>query len=241
MKNFILLMILLVTEIVASSTMMMPQTPDQNDGKIVIGGSVSKQTGYKSPKLKLFKEFSSERQKKCLYSSAVKLATDTTDSLLATENEIESQLNQLETLVANYDKTPQFCLEMSSPRLIVTIKNQWAKTFRSGDKKAFDDWYKRFDIESIKIFSALDALTIKFAKPYALKKLIAEISKHPAVDYVENDAVFGGGPEALQMQKPGLFTFREGWGDCFAGCIHGRKLTLQLDGTKVKEIEREEW
>ena len=62
MKNFILLMILLATEIVASSTMMMPQTPDQNDGKIVIGGSVSKQTGYKSPKLKLFKEFSLERQ-----------------------------------------------------------------------------------------------------------------------------------------------------------------------------------
>ena len=83
MKNFILLMILLATEIVASSTMMMPQTPDQNDGKIVIGGSVSKQTGYKSPKLKLFREFSSERQKKCLYSTAVKLATDTTDSLLS--------------------------------------------------------------------------------------------------------------------------------------------------------------
>ena len=81
---------------------------------------------------------------------------------------------------------------MSSPRLIVTIKNQWAKAFRSGDKKAFDDWYKRFDIESIKIFSALDALTVQFAKPYALKKLIAEISKHPAVDYVENDAVFRG-------------------------------------------------
>ena len=234
-------MILLATEIVASSTMMMPQTPDQNDGKIVIGGSVSKQTGYKSPKLKLFREFSSERQKKCLYSSAVKLATDTTDSLLATENEIESQLKQLKTLVDNYDNTPQFCLEMSSPRLIVTIKNQWAKAFRSGDKKAFDDWYKRFDIESIKIFSALDALTVKFAKPYALKKLIAEISRHPAVDYVENDAVFGGGPEALQIQKPDLFTFREGWGDCFAGCIHGRKLTLQLDGKEVKEIERKEW
>ena len=61
------------------------------------------------------------------------------------------------------------------------------------------------------------------------------------MDYVENDAVFGGGPEALQIQKPDLFTFREGWGDCFAGCIHGRKLTLQLDGKEVKEIERKEW
>ena len=62
----------------------------------------------------------------------MKLATDTTDSLLATENEIESQLKQLKTLVDNYDNTPQFCLEMSSPRLIVTIKNQWAKAFSFG-------------------------------------------------------------------------------------------------------------
>ena len=228
-------------ELFASSTMMMPQKENRDDGKIVIGGSVSTQTGYQAPRLKLFREYSSERQKSCLYSTAVKLATEATDSLLATQSQIESQLNQLKTLVDNYDKTPQFCLEMSSPRLIVTIKNQWAKAFRSGDKKAFDDWYKSFEIESIKIFSALDALTVKFAKPYALKKLIAEISKHPAVDYVENDAVFGGGPEVLEIQSPDLFIFREGWGDCFAGCIHGRKLTLQLDGKKVKEIERKEW
>ncbi len=241
MKNSILLMIIFSMELFASSTMMMPQKENRDDGKIVIGGSVSTQTGYQAPRLKLFREYSSERQKNCLYSTAVKLATEATDSLLATESQIESKLNQLKTLVDNYDKTPQFCLEMNSPRLIVTIKNQWAKAFRSGDKKAFDDWYKNFEIESIKIFSALDALTVQFAKPYALKKLIAEISKHPAVDYVENDAVFGGGPEVLEIQSPDLFIFREGWGDCFAGCIHGRKLTLQLDGKKVKEIERKEW
>ena len=194
-----------------------------------------KKTGY-NLKLKLFEiQF---RASKGAYSSAVSWQP-IQQTLLATENEIESQLKQLRTLVDNYDNTPQFCLEMSSPRLIVTIKNQWAKAFRSGDKKAFDDWYKRFDIESIKIFSALDALTVKFANPYALKNLIAEISRHPAV-ITWRMMLFWRSPEALQIQKPDLFTFREGWGDC-TGCIHGRKLTLQLDGKEVKEIERKEW
>ncbi len=241
MKNYLLTMILITVDITASTTMMMPQTSNPEDGSIVVGGSSQTETGYQIPEVKLFNQLSAERQQTCLRSTAVKLATDKTSSFLASKTEIEAHLHQLKTLVDNYDKTPQFCLQMPSPSLIVSINQQAAKAFRAGNTKTFEAWYKRFEIDSVEIFSALDALTIKFAKPYALKQLKEEISKHPAVEYVENNAVFGGGPVALQMQKPGLFIFREGWGDCFAGCIHGRKLTLQLDGKKVKEIERKEW
>ena len=241
MKNSILLMIIFSMEIAASSTMMMPQAPNRDDAKIVIGGSVSTETGYKIPKLKLFREFSSERQKNCLHSSAVKLATARTNSLMATTTEIESQLKQLKVLVDSYDNTPQFCLEITSPSLIATIKKQSAKDFRAGNRETFEVWYKRFEIESLEIFSALDALTIKFAKPYALNKLKAEISKHPDVEYVENNIVFGGGPDSIQMQKPGLYVFEQGWGDCMAGCIHGRRITVQVYDNKAVEIENKHW
>ena len=51
MKNSILLMIIFSMELFASSTMMMPQKENRDDGKIVIGGSVSTQTGYQAPRL----------------------------------------------------------------------------------------------------------------------------------------------------------------------------------------------
>ena len=241
MKNYLLTIILITVEITASTTMMMPQTPNPEDGSVVMGGSGQTETGYQIPEMKLFKQLSAERQQTCLRSTAVKLATDKTSSFLASKTEIETHLQQLKTLVDHYTKTPQFCLQMPSPSLIVSINQQAAKAFRAGNTKTFEAWYKRFEIDSVEIFSALDALTIKFAKPYALKQLKEEISKHPDVEYVENNAVFGGGPDSIQMKGPGIFVFQEGWGDCMAGCIHGRRITLQINGKKVEEIENRQW
>ena len=67
MKNSILLMIIFSMELFASSTMMMPQKENRDDGKIVIGGSVSTQTGYQAPRLKLFREYSFLSVKKIAY------------------------------------------------------------------------------------------------------------------------------------------------------------------------------
>ena len=53
--------------------------------------------------------------------------------------------------------------------------------------------------------------------------------------------MFGGGPDSIQMKGPGIFVFQEGWGDCMAGCIHGRRITLQINGKKVEEIENRQW
>ena len=110
------------------------------------------------------------------------------------------------------------------------------KGFLFGDKKAFDDWYKRFDIESIKIFSALDALTVNLLSCMPKSLLLKFLG---ILLWITWRMMLFLAEVLKALQKPDLLPF-EGWGDCFVGCTRPKAYS-SIRWKEVKEIERKEW
>lgn len=232
--------LLLIGKIYSSSTMAVMDEKERAP-KIVVGNQVDPETGYETPPLKLFSEFTQEQQKECLKSTALNFALASSSTLEPSTESIQDFLEQLNTLVSEYDKTPQFCLSEPRPSLIIGIKKEEAQKIRKKKKSSLDSLKEKYSIDSFEVFSALDALTIHFSKPYALSVLMKEIQNHPDVEYVNNNEVYGGSPPSIQRNSKGQFVFSQGWGDCFAGCIHGRRIVLEVQEGSVVEVENRQW
>lgn len=141
---------------------------------------------------------------------AASLALETSCLLLAPPHLVRRLAKELKTIrtaypaVENVRHSPRWAVGV----LIAKVSDDQLEQIRA----------QYGEVTSTPLFDDYKVLT--FAKPYNPEVLAKELTAKNLVESAEPDNIIGGGNSIEYNHVTQVYTFTQGWGDCFAGCIN---------------------
>jgi hypothetical protein len=175
----------------------------------------------------------------CLQSDGVILALDLSGALLpepALVAQVESDLAAIRAafaLMTNIHARPRGTLG----RLYIGLTPQAFAELQAGAYTGMDALNAQYGpVRVCDVQPTLDSVSLCFEtcyNPAVLGPIYAEASGVLAV--YRSGSI--GDPDDITSESLGTYTFRHGWGDCPAGCIHEHIWTFRVEGHRVFKLE----
>ena len=122
--------------------------------------------------------------------------------------------------------------------LMVGMTDEALAELDAGTFTGFDDLFAEYPVANIHIFTIIPWAVITFVEPLHSPNLMPLFLVVDGVTSAETNDVGGDGDD-ITLHEPGWYTFKHGWGDCPAGCLHNHYWEILIEGGTATVVQ--EW
>lgn len=129
----------------------------------------------------------------------------------------------------------KFTSPWTPSRVVIGFDAETFNLVKNGEYHAWDELNTQYHVVEINITSlrAINVAILNFENRLHPRRLAELYAYLPGVRYAEHSSILGGSYNIYPRQTPRGITylFRDGWGDCWSGCIYNEYWYFVVEGS----------